>query len=286
MNMLPHLFSVENHSLGNSSQGDPVLKTSIRSILTFVALATALFFPSTGVSAQETGDLKITFKYGGDEVPELKDINVTADAAYCGKHNLKDPSLIVNPENKGIANVIVYIYTKRNDPKIDAPKSEPKIVELANKGCQFVPHVVITQAGDTLKVTNPDEVGHNANLQFFNNKAQNPTIPAGKSVEVQLEKAEPAPIPVACNIHPWMKGFIVVLDHPYAAVSDENGTLTIKGLPAGKKLVFRANHESAKIKEVQIDGKTEKWKRSRFEVEIKPGMNDLGEVVIGADQFR
>ena len=255
-------------------------------MLILATFATTFFFSLAGVSAQETGDLKITFRYGGEKVPERKDIEITANKAYCGKHHLKDPTRIVNPKNKGIANVIVYIYTKRGDPKMDAPESEPKTVELANKGCQFVPHVVITRVGDTLKVTNPDKVGHNVNLPFFNNPPQNLNIPPGKSVVVKLKKNEPAPIPIVCNMHQWMNARIVVVDDPYAAVSDENGELTIKGLPTGKKLVFRANHENAKIKEVQIGGKTEKWKGSRFEVEIKPGMNDLGEVVIGADQFR
>jgi len=105
-------------------------------------------------------------------------------------------------------------------------------------------------------------------------------IPAGQATTVELKKAEPAPIPIDCNIHPWMKSYILVLDHPFAAVSDENGEMTIKGLPVGKKLVFRVYHEAGAIKEVSIDGKTEKWKRSRFEVEIKEGMNDLGTVIV------
>ena len=69
-------------------------------------------------------------------------------------------------------------------------------------------HIVIAQTGDTLKVTNPDAVGHNANLGFFNNKQQNFTIPAGQEKTVALEESEPAPIPVDCNIHPWMKSYV------------------------------------------------------------------------------
>jgi len=98
-----------------------------------------------------------------------------------------------------------------------------------------------------------------------------------------FEENEPAPIPVDCNIHPWMKSYVVVLDHPFAAVSDENGDLTIKGLPAGEELVFRVYHEAGGIKEVEINGKSEEWSRSRFKVDVKPGMNDLGTVVIPTD---
>jgi hypothetical protein len=82
-----------------------------------------------------------------------------------------------------------------------------------------------------------------------------------------------------------MTAKLVVLDHPFAAVSDSDGNLLIKGLPVGEALVFRAFHESARIKEAEVDGKKVKWKKSRFEVKIKPGVNDMGTVVLDADQF-
>ncbi len=190
--------------------------------------------------------------------------------------------LVVNKDNNGIKNVVVYVYTGRGGS--DLPKMPPvnETRTLANDKCRFEPHIIIAQTGDTLKVTNPDPIGHNANLNFFNNKPQNPTIPAGQEKTFELAKDEPAPIPVDCNIHPWMKAYVVVLDHPFAAVSDENGDLTIKGLPAGEKLVFRAFHEAGSISDVTVDGKETEWKRSRFEVDIKPGMNDLGTVVLPA----
>ena len=252
---------------------------------------TALIFAATSIMgasdgrAAETGDLKIHFKYGG-AAPDAKAIIPTANAEFCGKNPLSDPSLMVDKDNQGLKNVVVYVYTGRGGSDIDFEGGEAEVKELANRGCEFDPHIVITKTGDTLKVTNPDPIGHNANIQFFKNKAVNPTIPAGQFVDVELVKPEPAPIPIACNIHPWMTAFVVVLDHPYAAVSDKDGNLVIKGLPVGKELVFRAYHESARIKEVEIDGKKTKWKRSRFEVKIEPGMNDLGTVVIGEDQFQ
>lgn len=261
---------------------------SIRAARMFMmaGLACATSFAATThtARAQETGDLKIQFKYGGD-APQPKPITPTADGVFCGQHSLVDPSLIVNEENGGLKNVVVYVYTGRGGSKLDDAAGDPQTVVLANKNCQFEPHIVLAKVGDTLKVTNPDEVGHNANIQFFKNKAINPTIPAGQEVSVELKKEEPAPIPVTCNIHPWMTARLVVLEHPFAGVSDADGHLTIEGLPAGETLVFRAFHENARIKEATIDGKNVDWKRSRFEVEIKPGINDMGTVVLDADQF-
>jgi len=263
-------------------------------VLTFLLTVVVALTLTTTAAAQTTGDLKIRFEYGGKAFAP-KPLNPNKDVAFCGNKNLVDENLLVNQANNGIKNVVVYVYTGRGGAKLDKVKPANNTHTLANKGCRFEPRILVTQTGDTLKVTNPDMVGHNANMNFFNNKAENVMIPAGRDATVELKKAEPAPIPIDCNIHPWMKAYILVLDHPFwmkayilvldhpfAAVSDENGDMVIKGLPAGKKLMFRVYHEAGAIKEVNIDGKKEAWKRSRFEVEIKEGMNDLGTVVVPA----
>lgn len=245
-------------------------------------LALAAAFCATPVTAQETGDLKIRFVYES-EAPKRDKIDVNRDVEFCGKFGLEDETLIVNPVNKGIKNVIVAVYTGRGGSKLDDMPAGTTTHTLANQDCRFEPHVIVAQAGDKLEVTNPDVVSHNANLPFFDNKPENFTIPAGQAKTVDLVKPEPGVITVACNIHPWMQAKLVVLDHPFGAISNEDGDLIIKGLPVGEELVFRANHEAGSIKEVEINGKKTEWKRSRFEVKIKAGMNDMGTVVIPAD---
>jgi hypothetical protein len=102
---------------------------------------------------------------------------------------------------------------------------------------------------------------------------------------VKVEKAEPAPIPVDCNIHPWMRAYVVAVDHPFVAVSDKNGEIEIKGLPAGEKLSFRLYHEAAtgSIKEVLVNGKATELKKNVLELDIKSGMNDFGTITIPAN---
>lgn len=255
---------------------------------TFLTAITALAIGATAVatpaSAQETATLKMTFKLKGD-APKSNPIQPNVDKAFCGQFQIPDETLIVNPDNQGIKNVIVYVYTGRRGTELPEMKLEAKTHTLANENCRFEPHVVIAKKGDTIKVTNPDKVGHNANFQFFNNKQENLTVPAGGEVKVELKDSEPAPIPVACNIHNWMKAQLVVLDHPFGAVSDENGVLEISGLPVGQEIVFRANHENGSLKDVIIDGKEESWRSSKFEMELKAGMNDMGVVEIPADAF-
>lgn len=251
----------------------------MKAALSIVSLGICLVLSQ--VVHAETGDLKIRFEYAGSPF-EPQPIDVNKDKEFCGKFPLVNEKLIVNKDNKGIQNVIVYVYTGRGGSDLPEFPASDKTHELANLNCRFEPHIVIAQKGDTLKITNPDTVGHNANISFFKNEPVNLTIPPQQFKDVELKEAEPAPIPVACNIHPWMLAHVLVLDHPFAAKSDENGELVIKGLPAGK-LTFRAFAEAGSIKEVIIDGKKESWRSSRFDVEIKPGMNDMGTVVIPSD---
>lgn len=237
--------------------------------------------PVAAPAPAETGTLKIKFVYEGDAF-EPEKLKATADPNFCGKFDLPNERLLVNKENKGIKNIVVYMYVKGDDDG-GAPAAEPKTHVLANKNCRFEPRVVVARKGDTLKVTNPDDVSHNANLQFWENAQANPLIPAGGEHSVELEKAEPAASLVSCSIHPWMQARVFVFNHPYAAVSDENGELTIEGLPAGEEIQFRVNHEIGPIKEVIIDGEETDWRRSIFEIEIEPGLNDMGTVVVPED---
>ncbi len=245
--------------------------------------AAAGLFSTAGLYA---GDLKMQFVLDGN-VPATDPIKVDKDAEFCGKHELVDESLVVNPKNKGIKNVVVYVYTGRGGSDLPASAEQNKTHELANKNCRFEPRIVLAQTGDTLKVTNPDPVGHNANLNFLKNDAANLMIPATQEKEVPLTESEPAPIPVECNIHPWMKAYVVVLDHPYAAVSDEDGNLVIKDLP-NEELVFRVFMEAAdgSLDDVNVGGKKQQWKRNRFEVKIADGENDLGVVKIQPSQLK
>lgn len=246
-------------------------------------LTLAFLLVSAPAWAEDTGTLKLRFVYGGQAF-EPAALKPDKDVEFCGKHDLVNERLLVNPDNKGIKNVVLYVYTGRGGSKLpDQPESD-KTHELANDKCRFEPRVVFVQVGDTLKITNPDDVGHNANVNFFNNKAVNPTIPPKGEVSVKIEKPEPAVIPVDCNIHPWMRAYVLALDHPFAAVSDADGNIEIKDLPAGEKLAFRIYHEAAEgaIPELKVNGDTQQLRRNVWEIEIKAGENDLGDVTVPA----
>ena len=245
-----------------------------------LALAGLLAAPAVVPASAAT--LKMRFVYDGDP-PQSTMIDPNRDTQFCGQHNLVDETLVVDDQSKGIANVVVFVDT-RGTKDLPEDQSEPQTVVLANKNCRFEPHVVITKVGDTLKITNPDPVGHNCAINFFRNDPVNPMIPAGQETLVELKQAEPAPIPASCSIHPWMQARVVVLDNRLAASSEADGTLTIEGLPEGD-VSFKINHEGGRIHEVMIDGKKEKWRSGKFELTLKEGINDLGDVMVPPASF-
>ena len=63
-------------------------------------------------------------------------------------------------------------------------------------------------------------------------------------------------IPVKCNQHPWMKAYIGVIKHPFFAVSKDDGTFELKGVPPGTYTVA-AWHEKygEKTAQVKVDAK-------------------------------
>ena len=234
------------------------------------------------LAQDKTGDLKITFKLKGD-FEKLKDIDPTTDKAFCGKKAVPNERLIVKKENMGIKNVLVYLYNHRKGTELPEQPVPKRTLKLDNNKCRFEPHVLLTQVGDTIEIFNSDPVGHNANIQFFNNKSENMQIPPGQSKPYVLKETEPAPMPISCSIHPWMVSHVLVVDHAFHGISNEDGVLEIKGVPVGKEIVFKAWHEKGTFKEdILVDGEEEKWKKNILEIEIKPGMNEMVvEVPIG-----
>jgi len=177
--------------------------------------------------------------------PAPKKIATDADPV-CGKANpnLSTEDTVV--KDGKLANVFVYIKdgttadgTKVGDYTYETP-TEP--VTLDQKGCHYVPHVLGIQVNQKLKVVNSDPTQHNIHPTPKVNEEWNKTQPNGAApIEKAFTRAEVL-IPVKCNQHPWMKSYIGVLKHPFFAVSGEDGSFTIKGVPPGKYTVV-AWHE-------------------------------------------
>ena len=236
------------------------------------------------------GHLKGKFTYDGTH-PKPSAVPITKDQAFCGEFGLMDEGLVVNADNDGIANIVVYLYLRRGAkvPEVHesyAERAEAE-VNLDNKNCRFEPHVSLLRTSQTLHVKNSDTVGHNTKIDTHDNPALNLTVPARGMFDQQFTAAERRPAAVSCSIHPWMKGWLVVQGSPYAAVTNKDGEFHISNLPSGN-WTFQVWHEVGEnIDEVRIDGKTTKWSKGRVEIAIDPDdTTDLGEIKLAPSAFK
>jgi hypothetical protein len=180
----------------------------------------------------------------GKAIPKRQPLQVQVDRQHClAGGALLDESVLVNDKNRGIKNVVVYLRPFDTAVK-GFPRGEihpgdsgrkPAEVEITQPCCMFVNRVATARVGDTLVVKNPAPVAHNFFWSSQENGNTNVTIPAGESWKMpKALVAENIPISYKCSIHPWMSGYVRVFDHPYSAVTDEDGNFEIKNAPAGK----------------------------------------------------
>lgn len=251
----------------------------------FAAALAAVFVSTSSATAfAEWGTLKGRFVLSGD-VPAAAALKVDKDVEVCGKHKLVSEEVVVG-DDKGVANVVVFVRDKKVKvkPELAAAAKEAKPV-LDNHNCRFEPHVVFVQVGQELVLKNSDTVGHNSNIASIK-KPSNDLIPAGGQVAKTYESEEAVPSQVSCNIHPWMKGWLVIRNNPYAAVSKADGSFEIADLPA-EELELQFWHEKAGyIGEMTINGKSEKVSKGRKKLAIQAGGTDLGEIGLDAKLFK
>ena len=139
------------------------------------------------------------------------------------------------PKTKGVAYAFAYI-SRPKGANPDAIKEllakQPK-VELDQKNCEFMPYVLPMHQGQTLIVKASDPgINHNVRHEpRSTNPGLNQNVAGGDRVEAQARRRETADC--KCDIHPWMKAYVMVFDHPFFATTGKDGSFEIKGVPAG-----------------------------------------------------
>ncbi len=153
----------------------------------------------------------------------------------------------------GESAVYVEVAAGRTFP---APTQQPVIDQ---KGLMFQPHITVVQVGTTVQFLNSDSVAHNVfwpsvggNKKLTHNLG---TWPKGEKRPFKFDN--PGAVPLLCNVHPEMSGYVVVSPTPYFALTDKSGDYKIENVPDGSYSVT-AWHEGAKnqSKPVTVAGDT------------------------------
>jgi len=142
-----------------------------------------------------------------------------------------DESLLVDPQTKGIANVVVYLARPPAGAAIPPAPELPAAFGMS--GATYVPHIVVARTGEEIVATNRDPVLRGVHSWPLRNDAINAVVPPAFAASWKFAKPETRPVKITSDCDPWMSGWVVVLDHPWVAVSDRRGAFTIPGLPSG-----------------------------------------------------
>jgi hypothetical protein len=208
--------------------------------LAVAALSAAALTPGL---AQEGswGTVKGRIIWGGAEVPKREplDLKENPDKMACLKNGpLLDETWVVHPKNKGLRHTFVWLQAPKGSelpihPSLKEVK-EKKIV-MDQPVCMFIPHATALREGQVLVAKNSAAIAHNFKWSGHPdvNPGSNVLMPPATEKIIDDLKADRFPVSIECNIHPWMRGWVRVFDHPYFAVTDESGNFEFKDAPAG-----------------------------------------------------
>jgi len=221
---------------------------------TAIALMTgvAMWFV-TGAGAQGGGTIEADVKYNG--AAQVEKLKVNKDTEKCGTEAVIEK--VVVGGNKGLANAVVSVPGAKGATKTKAV--------LDQRGCKFVPHVVVMSPGD-LEIKNSDDILHNLHTYSTANPSINKAQPKfKKTMTEKLEK--PEFVKITCDVHSWMLGWVAVVPG-LAGVTDKDGVTKIENVPAGKQKV-EVWHETLGKQEKEVDVKAGQVTKVSFEMKGK-----------------
>jgi len=177
-------------------------------------------------SATVTGTVKVT---GTTPVNPL--IDMSEEAACKAKHTggITDPQVVVT--NGNLANVFVYV--KSGLPAGATFTAPAEAVVIDQNGCLYHPRVFGVMAGQPIEIRNSDPVLHNIKAVPSANRGFNISQPTEGMKTTRTFDTPEVMVPLECNVHGWMNAYVGVMSHPFYAVSGEDGSFRITGLPAG-----------------------------------------------------
>jgi plastocyanin len=206
---------------------------------------------ATPTAAMGTATIKGVVNFTG-KAPEMKVPAKRKDAEFCKGKEVKYNAVLA--AGGKLQEALVRIENGGVKGKFEAPKTAAHIDQV---DCMYHPRIQGVVAGQDIAIKNSDGTLHNVHTYKGTESWFNQAQPKGAEA-ITKELEDSGVIKFTCDVHPWMRGFVVVTDHPFFATSGADGSFTIEKVPAGKyKLEAWHAFYGLKTAEVEVaDGKT------------------------------
>lgn len=182
-----------------------------------------------GTQASPTGSITGTVK--ARSVPRLPPLEVNKNRDYCGDR-LPSEAVVAASDGR-LRYAIVYLEGAEFPGQLEGVP-----LAIRNEKCAFVPHVQAGRVGSRLEVTSADPILHNTHLFLRSGTGRksllNLALPGEHSrLDASRATRRPGVVELKCDAHKWMSGYLLLFDHPYYAVTDADGSFSIRDVPPG-----------------------------------------------------
>jgi Carboxypeptidase regulatory-like domain len=207
------------------------------------------------ISVTDGGTISGSIKWSG-AVPHALDFPITKDPQICapdGNKTVTLERLIVGPEG-GVANTIVYLKNISAGKALELPEQRR---HLDQKHCRYIPHILLVPQNSALQMQSSDATLHTIHMDGA--ATYNLPFPFPNQISSR-NMSTPGLVNLRCNGgHVWMNAEMMVVQHPYYAVTDESGRFEFTSVPPGTYQVV-AWHEGWNLtgKEQAYDVLTER----------------------------
>jgi plastocyanin len=209
---------------------------ALSSVITFAAMA------AMGAEPTGAGTIAGAVRYTG-EVPPVERI-VTSDGSTIEHHDL-----VVHSKTKGLRYVVVVLADAPPQPKLE--DAEPILVDQVE--WVFTPRVVAVQHGQPVHFENSDSVNHSVMTMSTVARNQFNLVAGPGTPIVRVFEPQRPPVMIGCSLHPWMRAWVYIFQHPWFAVTDSRGRFRIADVPPGRHTLRLLHPDSQRREEMELE---------------------------------
>jgi len=184
----------------------------------------------TAIKVDDGGTITGTVKWSGP-TPKAPKLPITKDASVCDpeSHKVRDLERLEIGADGGVANTVVFLKNITKGKAMDLPEARG---HLDQKNCRYVPHIMLVPQGGNLEAKSSDPVLHTVHMTGA--ASNNIPFPMQNQV-IPVNLPRNGVVELKCNAgHVWMNAEILIVNHPYYAVTDAHGSFKLTDVPPGE----------------------------------------------------